>query len=135
MFGRSFYIALGNLIYSVYYGDMIYQNASTAGLFKAIKQYIIPNEEINDEFGTNNSFYCIFEIERLIDQNADPYFCFSAFESYYQKNHKVFNRRINMEINNLMQYLKHLAPPNHPHSFVNKFETMKKNIDLQTSAG
>lgn len=131
MFGRNFYISLGNLIYAVYYGDLIYKNMNSTDLFKNIKQYITPNEEINDEFGTNNSFYCIFEIERLIDENADPYLCFSIFESYYTENHKSFNKGIQLEIDDLIEAIEKQVAHTQPKTFIKKYKDLSKKVDIQ----
>lgn len=131
MFGRNFYISLGNLIYAVYYGDLIYKNMNSKDLFKNIKRYITPNEEINDEYGTNNSFYCIFEIERLIDENADPYLCFSIFESYYTANIRNFNRRIQLEIEDLIGAMETQIPESHQKTFAKKYKELSRTIGIQ----
>lgn len=128
MFGHNFYIALGNLIYSVYNGDLIYKSINPKELFREIKVYITPNEDIKDEFGTNNSFYCIFELERLIENHADPYVCFRVFQSYFNENHSIFNRRIRLELDNLIESLEMKLEANHSKSFINKYRKLTSRL-------
>lgn len=128
MFGHNFYIALGNLIYSVYNGDLIYHTISPKELFREIKIYITPNEDISDEFGTNNSFYCIFELERLIDSHADPYVCFRVFQNYFNENHRIFNRRIRLEMDNLIDSLEMKLEPKQSKSFINKYRKLTSEL-------
>ncbi len=133
MFGRNFYIALGNLIYSVYYGNLLYKELPQKELFRLIKKYITPNEDGDDEFGTNNSFYCIFEIERLMDDHTDPYDAFRVFEQYYSTNCKVFNRRIQLEIDELLNSLMNHNGGMHSDYFFIKYQELTSSKARQAN--
>ena len=124
MLSQRFYIALGNLLYSVFYGDLLYKEKSRTDFFKKIKHHFVPQEEIGDEFGTNNSFYCIFEIERLADQHADPFYTFNVFKDYYSTHKSVLSNKIKHNISTLIDEISEKKQPNNSHTFVDKFRNI-----------
>lgn len=124
MLSKTFYINLGNLLYSIYRGDSLSKIMEEKEFFKRIKNRIVPNEEVSDEFGTNNSYYCIFELERLMDDHQDPYQTFANFEQYYKQNFRVFNRRIKSEIDNLIHELGREIPASSKKIFCHRYEKL-----------
>ncbi|MGM0612372.1 MAG: hypothetical protein ACQESM_02555 [Bacteroidota bacterium] len=124
MLNQNFYIALGNLLYSVYYGDLLYKEMSRTDFFGKIKQHFIPREEDDDEFGTNNSFYCIFEIERLAEQHADPFRSFHIFEDYFANHKFEYSQKIKSDISALLNEILGKNQPNSSLTFVKKFQKL-----------
>ncbi len=123
---RDFYVALGNLFFSVYQGDSLREFMDQQPFFDQIKSVLIPLEKEEDEFGTNKSFYCIFEMERLIDEKVNPCIAFQTFEEYYKDHQGAFPSQYVEKVDDLMGRLASMQPEGKADSYFKKYRALKK---------
>lgn len=91
---RDFYIQLGRLFYSIAMSDGQIQKSELQSFQKILQDELVPLEDSEDPYGTDTAYYAEFELERLIDEQADKNEAFTSFIMFMEENSSAFDEKI-----------------------------------------
>lgn len=91
---NDFYVHLGRLLYSIAMSDGDIQESEIDKFHKILRNELVPLEDSEDPYGTDNAYYAEFEMERLIDSNADKNEAFTSFIMFMEDHRSAFDDKI-----------------------------------------
>jgi len=92
-FRRSFYAALGQLLYAVADADGIVTTEERDELLDLIRSRLMHRETLTDPYGTNDAWYSLFGFDTAEDEILSPEEAFQSFADFLDS----YRDRIDME--------------------------------------
>jgi len=94
MIFKDFYVQLGRLLYSIAISDGEIHESEIEKFHSILRNELLPLEDSEDPYGTDNAYYTEFELERLIDNNADKNEAFTSFIMFMEEHSSAFDEKI-----------------------------------------
>lgn len=91
---NDFYVHLGRLLYSIAMSDGEIQESEIDKFHSILRDSLVPLEDSEDPYGTDNAYYAEFELERLIDSKADKNEAFASFIMFMEDHSSAFDDKI-----------------------------------------
>ncbi|MCF8232535.1 MAG: TerB family tellurite resistance protein [Bacteroidales bacterium] len=91
---NSFYVHLGRLLYSVALADGAIHRSEVDKFHKILRNELVPLEDSEDAYGTDNAYYAEFELERLIDEGVDKNEAFTSFIMFMEEHSSAFDSNL-----------------------------------------
>jgi|AntRauTorckE6833_2_1112554.scaffolds.fasta_scaffold03074_6 hypothetical protein len=87
----EFYIQLGRLIYSIAKADGKIHPSEMQRFKEVLRKELIHLETTHDAYGTHHAYYAEFELERLIENQADKNEAFTSFILFMEQHPEYFD--------------------------------------------
>ncbi len=91
---KEFYSELGKLLYAVAHSSGQVEEEEVKRLHALVKNYLVPQEKHNDEFGTDAAWYTEIGFDFSTFNDLDAKAAFDSFIDYIHEHHNALDKQM-----------------------------------------